>query len=99
MSRHAHLARPIIRRSPLMFSRPFSRITSRRRLLGGGAASAVGLAALGMGLPGLPGVAPRTVLAQTGPWSGGDVPPASRSSHQMVPAARAFLNSLDATQL
>jgi hypothetical protein len=36
--------------------------------------------------------------AQTGPWTGGDVPLASRSSRQMAVAARAFLNTLDADQ-
>src|SRR5258708_4646329 len=40
-----------------------------------------------------------TASAQTGPWSGGDVPPASRSSRQMAVAARAFLNGLSADQL
>jgi hypothetical protein len=40
----------------------------------------------------------RTASAQTGPWTGGDVPLASRSSRQMAVAARAFLNSLDADQ-
>jgi hypothetical protein len=37
--------------------------------------------------------------AQTGPWAGGDVPLASRSSRQMAVAARAFLNGLGADQL
>ena len=41
----------------------------------------------------------RTASAQTGPWTGGDVPLASRSSRQMAVAARAFLNSLGADQL
>ena len=43
--------------------------------------------------------APTMASAQTGPWTGGDVPLASRSSRQMAVAARAFLNSLDADQL
>jgi len=51
----------------MSLSRPLTQITSRRRLLGGGAAGAVGLAA--------------------------------RSSRQMAVAARAFLNSLDESQL
>src|ERR1700681_2654634 len=41
----------------------------------------------------------RTASAQTGPWTGGDVPLASRSSRQMAVAARAFLDSLGADQL
>jgi len=80
-------------------SRPVVRTTSRRRFLGGSAAGAVGLAALGLGASGLAGSAPRTASAQAGPWAGGDVPPDSRSSRQMAVAARAFLNSLDANQL
>jgi Protein of unknown function (DUF3500) len=40
-----------------------------------------------------------TASAQTGPWTGGDVPLASRSSRQMALAARAFLDSLGADQL
>lgn len=80
-------------------SRPLARTTSRRHLLGGGAAGAVGLAALGLGISRLSGSAPRTALAQTGPWTGGEVPPASRSSRQMAVAARAFLNGLGADQL
>ena len=42
---------------------------------------------------------PAIVSAQTGPWAGGDVPLASRSSRQMAVAARAFLNALSADQL
>ncbi len=39
-------------------------------------------------------------MTQTsGPWAGGDVPPASRSSRQMAVAARAFLNALGSDQL
>ena len=78
--------------------RPLAR-TSRRSLLRGGAAGAVGLAALGLGMPRLPGSAPKTASAQTGPWAGGDVPLASRSSRQMALAARAFLDDLGADQL
>jgi hypothetical protein len=78
-------------------SRPVVHTTSRRRFLGGSVAGAVGLAALG--LSGLSGPAPQTASAQTGPWAGGNIPPASRSSRQMAVAARAFLNSLDANQL
>lgn len=33
-----------------------------------------------------------------GPWSGGDVPPAFRTSRQMAAAARAFLNALTSEQ-
>src|SRR3954447_17053861 len=80
-------------------SEPLTRATSRRRFLGGGAAGAIGLAALGIGVPGLAGAGTGTAVAQAGPWTGGDVPVASRSSRQMSAAARAFLNSLDATQL
>ncbi|HLZ28208.1 MAG TPA: DUF3500 domain-containing protein [Chloroflexota bacterium] len=40
-----------------------------------------------------------TASAQSGPWNGGDVPLASRSSRQMARAARAFLNGLGADQL
>src|SRR5262245_17791077 len=80
-------------------SRPFLRTVSRRRLLGGGAAGAVGLAALGLGMSGLPGSATSTASAQDGPWSGSDVPLASRSSRQMALAARAFLNGLGSDQL
>jgi Protein of unknown function (DUF3500) len=80
-------------------SRPLARSTSRRRLLGGGAAGAVGLAALSLGMPRLSGSAPATAAAQTGPWTGGDVPPASRSSRQMAAAARAFLNGLGSDHL
>ena len=78
--------------------RPLAR-TSRRSLLRGGAAGAVGLAALGLGVPRISRSAPQTASAQTGPRAGGDVPLASRSSRQMAAAARAFLNSLDADQL
>src|SRR5437763_15539382 len=78
--------------------RPLAR-TSRRSLLRGGAAGAVGLAALGLGVPRLPGSAPQTASAQTGPWAGGDVPLASRSNRQMAAAARAFLDRLGADQL
>jgi hypothetical protein len=42
---------------------------------------------------------PPTASAQTGPWLGGGVPVASRSSRQMAVAARAFLNALGADQL
>lgn len=81
-------------------TQPFARTTNRRRLLGGGAAGAVGLAALSFGVSHLTGSAPPTAAAQTGPWTGGgDVPPASRSSRQMAVAARAFLNGLGADQL
>jgi hypothetical protein len=62
-------------------------------------AGTVRLAALSLGMSGLAGPAQRTASAQTGPWAGGDVPLGSRSSRQMAVAARAFLNSLDATQL
>src|SRR5216683_5719700 len=49
-------------------------------------------------MPGLP--TPRVkASAQTGPWTGGDIPLASRSSRQMAVAARAFLNGLPADQL
>src|SRR6266853_1431533 len=49
-------------------------------------------------MPGLP--TPRVkASAQTGPWSGSDIPLASRSSRQMAVAARAFLNGLPADQL
>src|SRR5437763_11042072 len=78
--------------------RPLAR-TSRRSLLRGGAAGAVGLAALGLGVPRLPGSAPQTASAQTGPWAGGDVPLASRSNRQMAVAAPAFLDGLGADQL
>ena len=77
-------------------SRPPTRTISRRRLIGAGA---LGAAAFGLGMAGLPGAAPRTAAAQSAPWAGGDVPPASRSSRQMAAAARAFLNNLDASQL
>ena len=80
-------------------SRPLAHTTSRRRFLSSSSAGAVGLAALGFGVSISLGSAPRSALAQTGPWAGGDVPAASRSSRQMGVAARAFLNSLDATQL
>src|SRR6266536_1004645 len=50
-------------------------------------------------MSGLSGSAPRTASAQAGPWTGGDVPLASRSGRQMAVAARAFLNSLGADQL
>lgn len=50
-------------------------------------------------MSGLAGSAPRTAVAQTGPWAGGDVPLAARSSRQLAVAARAFLNSLSADQL
>jgi Protein of unknown function (DUF3500) len=45
------------------------------------------------------GSVPQIASAQTGPWPGGEIPPASRSSRQMAVAARAFLNSLGADQL
>jgi hypothetical protein len=80
-------------------SRPFAHTTSRRRLLGGGATGALGLAALSFGMSHLSAPAPPPASAQTGPWTGGDVPPASRSSRQMAVAARAFLNGLGADQL
>src|SRR5258708_10056032 len=49
-------------------------------------------------MPGLP--TPRVkASAQTGPWTGSDIPLASRSSRQMAVAARAFLNGLPADQL
>lgn len=83
----------------MSLTRPLKQITSRRRLLGGGAAGAVGLAALSLGMSRLPGSGPRTAFAQTGPWAGGDVPAAARSSRQMAVAARAFLDSLDESQL
>src|SRR5579885_2306229 len=78
--------------------RPLPATTSRRRFLGGGAVSAVGLAVLGLGSSRL-GRAPGAALAQTAPWSGGDVPVTSRSSSQMAAAARAFLDSLAPDQL
>jgi hypothetical protein len=37
--------------------------------------------------------------ASAGPWTGGDVPPASRTSRQMAAAARAFLKALASEQL
>jgi hypothetical protein len=40
-----------------------------------------------------------TAAAQTGPWTDGDVPLASRSSRQMAVAGRAFLNGLGTDQL
>jgi len=40
----------------------------------------------------------RTTSAGAGPWAGGDVPQASRSSRQMASAARAFLDSLGPDQ-
>src|SRR5580765_3536243 len=74
--------------------------TTRRRLLGNCAAGAAGLGALGLGMSRLVGASsPAIVSAQTGPWTGGDVPLASRSNRQMAVAARAFLNSLSADQL
>jgi hypothetical protein len=79
--------------------RPLARATSRRDLLGGSVAGAVGLVALSFGMSHLSASAPQTASAQTGPWTGGDVPVASRSSRQMAVAARAFLNSLVADQL
>src|SRR4030088_3191209 len=42
--------------------------------------------------------APPTAARQTGPWTGGDVPLASRSSQQMALAARALLDALGADQ-
>ncbi|MDQ6672613.1 MAG: DUF3500 domain-containing protein [Chloroflexota bacterium] len=47
----------------------------------------------------LTGSASPTGSAQAGPWTGGDVPLASRSSRQMAVAARALLNGLGADQL
>ncbi len=38
-------------------------------------------------------------FASAGPWTGGDVPPASRASRRMAAAARAFLNALASEQL
>lgn len=76
-------------------SQPLARTASRRHLLGG----AVGLAALGFGLSRVSELATPMAAAQTGPWTGGDVPAASRSSRQMALAARAFLNGLGADQL
>lgn len=58
-----------------------------------------GLAALSFGMSHLSGSAPAAASAQTGPWTGGAVPLASRSSRQMAAAARAFLNGLGADQL
>jgi hypothetical protein len=37
-----------------------------------------------------------TAAAQAGPWSGGDIPLASRSSRQMAVTGQAFLDSLNA---
>ncbi len=73
--------------------------TSRRRLLGGGAAGAVGLAALAFGMSRLPVLASGVASAQTGPWTGGDVPLVSRSSRKMAMAARACLDALAPDQL
>jgi len=73
--------------------------TIRRRLLGGGAAGAVGLAALAFGMSRLPVLASGVASAQTGPWTGGDVPLVSRSSRKMAMAARAFLDALAPDQL
>src|SRR5262245_19281519 len=73
--------------------------TTRRRLLGGSAVGALGLAALSLGVPRLSETRLSTASAQTGPWTGGDVPLASRSSRQMATAARAFLNGLSADQI
>jgi hypothetical protein len=80
-------------------SQPLVHTTSRRRLLGGGAASAVGLAALGLGMAHLSESSPKTASAQSEPWTGGSVPLASRSSQQMAVAARTFLSALGADQL
>ena len=79
--------------------RSLARSVSRRRLIGGGAAGAVGLTVLSLSTPGLIGSARRTASAQTAPWADGDVPAAARSSRQMAIAARAFLNSLGTDQL
>lgn len=79
-------------------AQPLTRATTRRRLFGRSATGAVGLAALSLGISRVSGSAPRIASAQTGPWSGGEVPPDSRSSRQMASAARALLNALDADQ-
>ncbi len=80
-------------------SQSLVRRIDRRRLLGGGAAGAVGLAALSVAIPHLPPAGPQTALAQAAPWSSGDIPTASRTSQQMTTAARTFLNGLTPEQL
>jgi hypothetical protein len=52
-----------------------------------------------LGVPRLSETRLSTASAQTGPWTGGDIPLASRSSRQMAAAARVFLNGLSADQL
>jgi len=47
----------------------------------------------------LPESAPTIASAQSGPWTTGEVPPASRSSRQMAVAAHAFVSALGADQL
>ena len=79
--------------------RPLVHRIDRRRLLGGGAASAVGLAAVSLAIPNLSAAGPAAASAQAAPWSGGDVPAASRTSQQMATAARAFLDGLTPDQL
>lgn len=79
-------------------SRLPARTATRRGLLRRGAAGAAGFAALGLGVSPFSGSSPRTA-AQTGPWAGGEVRPAARSSRQMAAAARAFLGGLGAEQL
>jgi hypothetical protein len=83
----------------MFLSNSCAHTTSRRRLISGGAAAGIGLAALSLGLRRPTAAESNAVFAQTGPWSGGDVPSASRSSRQMAVAARAFLNGLGTDQL
>jgi Protein of unknown function (DUF3500) len=78
---------------------PLAGSTSRRRLLGAGAAGAVGLAAYSVGMARLSQSDAGIALAQSAPWSGSAVPLGSLSSKQMALAARAFLNALGADQL
>src|SRR4051794_4279801 len=78
------------RRSIVSSNRPIA--TTRRGLLN---ASAATLAALGLHGIARPGSAVPTASAQAaGPWLGGNIPPAVRTSRQMAAAAGAFLDGL-----
>ncbi len=79
----------------MSFRHLLSAATSRRSLLGGGAA---GLAAFLFGMQHDGEALAQASHGAAGPWSGGDLPAASRGSRRMASAARTFVDALSAQQ-